>query len=443
MESLSLKNASFYALDLEAGIGWNYSRPIYIYRDELGDLFYFKESRKEFYARASASSMGLDFPFLEDYPLIALHYQHSNISAHSQIYKFEARGNDNLVSNRHLQTAKFQSFLINPTNQRFAGNKMMEITAKGFIDKFSASLFFSLSASKSKRYFKISVDSGSKKTNYYRYNFSSNYFVGIHSSAAVMPEPVYALTKNRTQWSITVELEENNLQNSVAILGYQDFKMKMNRSNLINFVESLDHRFAPARGVKVFNTSHLPSEENVSLYYKLYSNMRVHIGVGKFIKTLTKAKLKAIKTRLKDNARELKLGLPRVFYYVFKRGLNQIIANKDSPKKQVKALASLFHYINKQDHSVRLLKAIFGEENIFVFGEILGIYPSYSLTQELEGLPSRTFGAKSWGGHVEVSPIRKLLKNNLVAPLYLHVLSDDISSEIFGELPDTNGFDHF
>lgn len=229
------------------------------------------------------------------------------------------------------------------------------------------------------------------------------------------------------------------MSTAMAVMEFQDFRMRLNKRGLLNFINKIDYQFSKDDQSPIFMTEHLPPDWEVNKYYKILSYMRVHIGIGKFIENIDQVNYLAIKKRIMTKSHELGLKLPRIFLHLVRTGINQIKEYKHRPDKQVKAMARILGYINKQERGIRLIKELVGEDNIFVFGEILGIYPSYTLTQELEGVSTRKFGAKSWGRLTGTPPLRQYLIKNLVAPIYLHILTDDISSDIFGTLPTTNG----
>ena len=85
-------------------------------------------------------------------------------------------------------------------------------------------------------------------------------------------------------------------------------------------------------------------------------------------------------------------------------------------------------------HRIFVTHVVFMRENIFVMGEIAGIYPSFTVTQDLQQQQKRRFIGKSWGKYNFIPPIQHYLRNSRMIPPSNHIqkiISDD---KIFGYL---------
>lgn len=436
---VNLTQSPFLKLDFEAGVGWSYSRPLYIHRDHAGDILLFRESRKDFMINAGGSLLGIDFTYLDEFPLLGISYTYDKISKQSELYRFEVATGNGSTYRKRLQQRELESFFDGGNPVFYLKNKVLDLRAHGYIQRFQLDFMLFLHAARSSSFFKITVDGQEGRKNFYRYHLMSESFIGDKKLGALIQSNPWILVKQQDQWAVNIELEEQNISTATAVLEYQDFRQKLSKRSLLNFIDNVGLEFSPDGEHSIFSTSHLPPEWEVKNYFKVFSFMRVHVGIGKFISNITPNSYQQVKRRIYAKSRELGLRLPRAFLYILRRGINQIRRHKNNPARQVKAVASMLRYINKLPSNVRLLKEVVGEENVFVFGELIGVYYGYTLTQEQDAIPTRRFAAKSWGGLTGVPPIRRYLKDNLVAPIYLHLLSDDITEDVFGKLPSTGG----
>jgi hypothetical protein len=77
-------------------------------------------------------------------------------------------------------------------------------------------------------------------------------------------------------------------------------------------------------------------------------------------------------------------------------------------KRVTKAISGLLAQMELQKYGLDILRVLVGDSNIFVMGEIFGIYPSFTTLQTHELESPRRYAGSSWGGLNKIqSPITK------------------------------------
>jgi hypothetical protein len=82
-----------------------------------------------------------------------------------------------------------------------------------------------------------------------------------------------------------------------------------------------------------------------------------------------------------------------------------------------------------------LLQSLFGEQYLFVMGEITGVHRSFSISEKAEANAGRRFAGKSWGVYKVIPPVQHFLRTTMSfipSPLITPSLDRE---DIFGVLP--------
>lgn len=175
---INLTQSPFLRFDAAAGIGWSYSRPLYIHRDHVGDVYIFRESRKSFMGALGIYFLGVDLPILEDLPLLGISYTFTSLKNHSEMFKFTKIKQDTGHYSKELQRREIASFFDGGNPILYLKNKVLDIQAQGSIQKLKLDFLLLFHGSKSHNFFKIKTVNEGKERNFYRYHVYSQYFVG-------------------------------------------------------------------------------------------------------------------------------------------------------------------------------------------------------------------------------------------------------------------------
>ncbi|MEO5968350.1 MAG: hypothetical protein ABIQ95_00360 [Bdellovibrionia bacterium] len=285
-------------------------------------------------------------------------------------------------------------------------------------------------------------------------------YVGISSSRTILPFIDLAV-KNAQRVNINVEMDEYNYPGSVIILRVMDFFRHGSREDTLRLIDSLNRRFSITPESPFYRDYELPSADEVDDYRKIYGVTRIYMSTSDLLDRITALDSATFKGMAEDffsEQEELKTKRKTTDLNFFKRFLRNH-KNKDNARRLVKYFEDLRHnaaqlnrdykkiaalidkfIFHQQIHNygTSLLLKILGEDSLVLTGDIGGVFPSFSVANDLQERQRRRFAAKHWGNLSVVAPIQ--FHNRYERVLYtsdfvpIHITQD----AMFGQV--TNGY---
>ncbi|MEO5971125.1 MAG: hypothetical protein ABIQ95_14445, partial [Bdellovibrionia bacterium] len=435
------------------------------FRDQYGHLHSFNQHTNKNYSGIDLTIGQLSNPII--FRLPALGYQNTYLK-----YKTEQK---DLVSlqNQEEYSSEFpiddsDGRLLDDLNKINSGEATENLeyfkqnfTLHGTGDiSFRERIFFLKGYSKEKRKTETEVtyEDGHQKKLLLHATRRDNY-VGIVSSRSIVPFNDLGVMKAQ-RVHIDVEADAFDYLNSVTIVRVFDFFRHGNREGISQLIESLNRRFSHDTEFPFFRNYELPAQEDIDEYRKIYGVTRIYLStldlIDKIV-TLDASAFEGIATVFIADQQAKTTGHTTEELGLFHRWsriqknknkvqtllkyFNELKAETTKLNRDYKKIAALvdkfiFHQqIHK--YGTGLLLELLGEDSLFVTGDIGGVFPSFSVVNDLQGRQRRRFVANHWGKLNKVAPIQHHNRYERVLYLSDHVPIHIPQNTMFG--PVTNG----
>lgn len=254
-------------------------------------------------------------------------------------------------------------------------------------------------------------------------------YVGIDSKRSIVPFSDLAVVKAQ-RVHINVEADELNYLDSVTLVRVLDFFRHGNREEVSKLIESLNQRFSIRPETPFFRNYELPAQEDIDDYRKIYGVTRIYLSTSALLdkivaldasgfEELASAFIKKHQVRTSGHTTE-ELGLFQGWMRNRKakskvqdlmKYFNELKAEAVKFNRNYQSISALvdkflFHQqIHK--YGIDLLLELLGKESLFVTADIGGVFPSFSVVNDLQGRQRRRFAAHHWGKLNKEAPIQK------------------------------------
>lgn len=245
----------------------------------------------------------------------------------------------------------------------------------------------------------------------------------------------YTLVKNAQRKTFQLEMDYDNPQNFVVIIHTSDYINKADRQQLTQFINDVNKRFSKDENHPFFNNYILPPKEDLDRYIKIESRNRIYLNGKKITSKIDELTLEEWKQLINDEYTSFNLQkyCPRKNYslartsfglYFKKNTILGIIKDikkvqENDPKNYKKIAEFTFKLINElysNQHGINVIHHIFGDDALFVCGEIFGILRGFSSLYELQELARRRFAGETWGKLDYLPPVQYYLRHKQVTP---------------------------
>tara|TARA_Y100000768_G_C23991277_1_gene693532 strand:- start:9912 stop:13205 length:3294 start_codon:yes stop_codon:yes gene_type:complete len=394
---LSLKVGHGQHYRVEAGQERVKSTPITFSRNRFGEFEIFQEKiqQRENYV---SLSLGIDIPLFY-IPILGVEYSFLNYQSQSKLYAFPFSSSqlDDAISQDYLATdiSLIEDLIDGNYNNPLLESKVKyNLSAEG--SRFARRSFFTflLTGELEEVFTKTNATYQGDETNvFYRYYVSDADTFGINNGFSA-----HALW-SRDKSSVEVQFKDEEPDDFVIILNNYNFKQQLNGAEIRNFISAQNYLYSENSDEDFFITDILPPADEVNDYKKVMSHIRVFLYADKFLENLDRlmdGELNLIIERHMARGinpfREMKAR--RVYNYL--RTIRTILRQESFSKRRFASLlAHVVKGLNTQDYGVQILSELFGRDHMFVMGEIYGILPSFSYTQDGTSVARRRFAGRS------------------------------------------------
>ncbi len=460
--------------DMEAGAGLYATKPVitneisffsgskkiisnYFLRDQFGQLHVFKDKAKRLMLGLNFSLLDIDL-FIAQIPFFRTQFgtSHFNNNIIDYIIELPNKNRDTIFEQldetrraNEYEALKVIEKNIEPEKSHPLVKKNYQIESSGSLSSLALGALFTFNVNKSKEKSRSKVILPNNETkNFFRLSKTRNKFIG--SDSKNIPTFDVFLSKRKRIRSI-IEMESKEKDDFVLIVRTEDYYRTRDRNQLLLTINDLNRRFSINKQQLFYRNFYIPENENIKDYKKIYALTRTFIKGKSLAESL---KLTAEEDLLNSAQNHFNFGQEnyssislRHKYIIDKKtkALMKYIkkhlptleknTNQDiSVEKLCKIYQKIIEKLHIETYGLNFLKDLLGEENIFVMGEIAGIYPSFTVTQDLQQQQKRRFIGKSWGKYNFIPPIQHYLRNSRMIPPSNHIqkiISDD---KIFGYL---------
>lgn len=417
-ESLTYSTETGLEVKLEVGEGNHYrvevghdrikSNPITFSKNDFGEFEVFQEKiqQRRNYVQMNA---GVQLPFLY-IPLMGVEFSFLAYKAHSKLFHFPLprRSLDDAIAQ---DQAKVDLELLDHLVSGNYGQPALKAKVKYALDmqgqkksrrSFIAYLFGG-------QYDEIYSQTSAQYQNqahkvFHRYYLSDTNTKGVDNMVSSY------LLWSKDKSSIEVQLDDSEPEDFVVIMNHYQFKKDRTHYGLKVFIDELNERFSES--TNFFNTSLLPPAKEVDHYKKVMSHVRVFLYAKEFLQRLDLLSDRNLWRIIRHHLNEKKQkGVARSIYNNL-RTIRTILREKQMSRKRfAKLLALSLRDMESRHNGLGLIKSLFGQSHMFVMGEIYGIFPSFSYTQDYNSSAKRRYTGKSWGKYRKRPPFWKYLKD--------------------------------
>jgi hypothetical protein len=405
------------------------------FKDELGHLHAFTQNTKKTSSGIDLTIGQLANPIIFRLPFLG--YQNNHLKYKTDQRDWVACDNQQVYSSE-LPIEDSDGRLRDDLSKIKAGKSGLEslkhfdpnfrVQGTGKVS-FHEKIFFHRGQAKETRktVTEIDYDDGHKKK-LILHATQRDQYLGIESSRSIIPFANLGV-KNSQRVSISVETDEFDYSNAVTIVRVTDFFRHRNRKDVLNLIESLNLRYSLDPEIPLFRNYELPDQEKIDNYRKLYGITRIYLSNTKLLDKIAALDPLVFKdlattfiTGQQANTSGDRAGNPHIFKrlrtsqetkskirslltYFDELKAEASLLNRDYQKISELVDKFLFHQqIHK--YGVGLLLKLIGEESLLVTADIQGIFPSFSVLNDLQGRQRRRFVGHHWGKLNTTAPIQ-------------------------------------
>lgn len=442
-------------LKLGAGLKWLKSSPVYIGRDSFSELYVYKEKSNLFSAGLDLSYGNINLLF-KSLPIIGLSFTYGDYSYDAQMYRFKldkyhlSRSTIDQLRQKREKKALEKLLQGESLNISSMARKEFDVQGEGAEKQRDLSflLIFNDGEVSGESDVTVTLKTG-RKEKFKRSFIHSEGYIGRDDITLFLNNAMLTI-KQKKGHRFNFESRVESLDDAIGLFEYTDYDRKKSRAEVLEKIAQLNNLFSKPNSKKgFFRNFLLPSQEEVPVYRKIYTHIRVFMDIKKIAKKLVevprsqyqefyeKLSSRRIIRRFSTGLRENKTNT----YRSFVKHMDRI---KDYGKNNSRSLTSISYVMNALNmHKNGTSKIVdyFGEESIFVMGELYGIYPSFTTLQQKEAVAGRRFAGKSWGEYAGTPPIRKFLRDHKVTAKNIHLDGGSYIGKLFGKLPSPDGLE--
>lgn len=443
-----LATAGGIPVSVGAGVHWYNSKPTYFGKDQFSQfMIYQVESNMSGFSVTAGFDAGLDLMLLQ---LPILEFQHSTTyyNYRSGLYKFKpepVNGQfDILTQNSNKEDLDLLNRFLDAgdSDPMVLSKKDMSIDATGVQNSQSLRFLLFWKKSKTNGHARSTVKTSDHKVkNFLYYNGEKGSQAGLDASLLILQKEATLLYKDNVR--VSIEMDEENPADLTTWIDIWDYDRKMNRQELVGFIDKTNSLFSKASKEPFYKNYYLPPEAEVNKYRKIYGNTKVYIYGNDLIAGLTKMDRLTLTKLFKDHFKgNSNCGGTLTCKYernldVFLKTVDQLRAASTKDLSYMKLYHKLINAIEVDDNGISLIQAVLKGKNLFVQGEIYGVYQSFSTMNQDEWTAGRRFAARSWGEY-QIPPLRKFLTKYNTRTESIFMDSSITFDMIFGTIPDAS-----
>lgn len=433
------------------------------FRDRDGQLHFYTQKTSEKNLGAELVIAQVLDPLFSWLPALGLKHNKYQFKTH-QSDRYAPRSDENYsmetpILDNHGELIKdLKEMKTNPTIEGLEHfQNYFDLKSTGTLDSHEKFFLFH-GKSKEKRHTdtEIEYSDGRKKklllhaTQRERYN-------GVKSVHFIYPQRNF-LVSNSQQVYINMEMEEHNPKDFTVAIKVLDFLNHQDRKGVEQLIESLDDRYSKSPDSPIFRNQKLPNKEDVNEYRKIYGSTLIYASGYRLLERIVALDHDKFKMMAREYFSEA-LHRPKNHHirsHLVARAHRRVFSATHSFKKLKEAAAQrnrdynkIFTLLDKfifrlriHDFGVGLLQKLLKENEIMVSSHIEGIYPSFSVVNDLQMRQKRRFIGDHWGTANLVAPIQSHLKyDNLVYPSDL--VENQIATRTLFGLPANSDMEEF
>lgn len=288
-----------------------------------------------------------------------------------------------------------------------------------------------------------------EKRNFYRYSITKKSSRGLRPTMSQVED--YFLAKKRKS-EVILEMDEQSPKDFIVIARTEDYYQVSDRKRLVRLIDDLNRRYSESPSRNFYDSNILPAQEEVNKYRRIHAQTRTFISGRDFLDKIAKTDISELREKLKyhfysedpesgsiDDKGLFKRTVVRMKSRRVVGLLREIKTRLQTPTlenfhKIGNLVTKAVHLLKLTRYGVNFLNNLLGKDGIFVMGDIAGVFPAFTKTQDIQQLQRRRFAGNSWGTYKVVPPIQKFLRYNRLALPSNHFVRSISDSLIFGDL---------
>lgn len=442
-------------IPVSAGVGvfWQKSMPTYFAKDQFNHLTIYQVKNT---TTGVSGSIGLD-PLnllLFNLPILELSGSKTHFKHESSLYRFTpstSQENFNIITLEHDKTELelLNRFLTSGDDDPLIlGKKELEISAKGQRKQRNLSFLLFWKKSKSTGSSRATVKTSNREVrNFMTYTGKRENTKGVDRNILLIQAEATVVEKDNIR--IGIEMDEKQPDRIAAFIEMWNYDRKLDRPSLVNYINTMNALYSKSSAEPFYKDFYLPPQDEVNRYIKVYGHTRLYFYGDSMVNQLklmsTKQLEQLFTTYYKGKIGCKDLGGMLCKYKrelnSFRRAVTDLKSHTQKDETYLKLYHKLIDSLRLDDNGVALVKSLIDEKDLFVMGEIFGVYPSFSTLQQNESVAGRRFAGKSWGNY-QVPPLRDFLHNHAVKNESMYVNGEINFEDIFGPMP-TGEIDYY
>ncbi|MBC61432.1 MAG: hypothetical protein CMP11_03165 [Zetaproteobacteria bacterium] len=409
--------------DISLQLQWFDSRPIHYFRDQFGVLYIYLEKMKAHTVGTSLNILDLDTGFMS-FPLIGVDFSSKLFTHDSQLYNFllpslRTQNPDLTLMKRdyefsvlkYLKDRKEMESLEdilngNMDSEKAKLNKVFSLKSRTKVLARKFGLLFWGNTRKEKTLSSFEAEVPNQKNTRYFHRYSIKRRYNKRYDQIPVPDNEDILIPKGGMHEIQVEVEDKDVLDYGVHIKIQDFMRKGSRHELKKFINKLNNKFSKSKEDKFYRHIVIPQKEEVNLYRKVYSDTNIYIdskGIKQKLLKYSPQDIFSIAQSYYKNKIPLRARRLQKYY-------TRLLTSENDGRKFAENLGKFINTMATRKYGLDLMKEIIGHDHMHVYGQIYGVYRSFTMLQRTEVLAGVRFAGNNWGHFDHVSPLRSFLK---------------------------------
>lgn len=436
-------------MSMGTSVFWQTSKPVYFSRDQFNQLIVYEAENTTW---GHSQSIGIDKSldlFILNLPFLGFNQSTEYVNHEAVLYRFSAPRNiENFNVVEQIRSKQERNLLSRylesgDKDPLVLSKKDLDIKASGKFKTSSLSFLFLFKNETAKGASKAVVKTSRKETrNFQRYSGEQTSLFGADKRILIIDKEATVVYKDTTK--ISIEMDEADKNNIIAYVEVWNFERKLNRKGLVDYIDDLNKFFSQNSSLPFYRDYYLPPKQQMNTYRKVYGHTRIYFygdTLVNALRSLSKAQLTELYAKTYKGERAScnggKTNVTCPYALNLRTFLNAVSELKQHIIKDAKYLRlyyDVLEAIKIRENGIQLVSSVISDKDMFVMGEIYGVFPSFSAMQQDEQHAGRRFAAKSWGNY-QIPPLRKFLSQNSLTQESIYINGEINFDDIFGPLP--------
>ncbi len=418
-----------------ANVSWHHSNPTYFSRDLFNQLTIYQAENTN---TALGGSLGIGTSLGPiNLSLIEFSFGGTKWTRSNSLYRFKLSPDESqlLTVDQQMNAALDRDLLkrffeYGDSDPLVKSQKDLSINAEAAGNSANLNFLMLFRFGQKSGHSEVQVKTSGKETRKFRRFYSERTNIVGLNQKIIFDSNITNLKKDSV--GIFTEMDEQKPESTMAFLEFWDYSRSLKYDKLISKIDEVNGLFSIDAKTPFYRDYVLPSKTEIAKYKKVYFHTRLYVNGNSILEEVKKLDEKSFETLLKQYyGTQTSSGNNGIDQTGLKQKFKKLKYSQVSDKDYLKYYSQFLKALNIEDCGIGLLQKLAGVDNLFVMGEIYGIYPSFSTLQFATQVAGTRFAGHHWGQY-KISPLKAFLHQYAIKHESIYVDGDVQFEDIFG-----------